>query len=895
MLRRRLSFGLAACCIAGFTAFVGSAVAVPSTDIVISEYRTRGPNGGSDEFIELRNKSSSPVDISGWRVNASNAAGTVGTRATIPAGTVLAAGCAYLLTNTSTSGGPYSGPTPGDQTYSTGITDDGGIGVLRAAPDTTIVDQVGQSTGSAYKEGTPLAPTPSNLNQSYERTGKTQDTDNNSADFTYQTTAEPENRASACAGPPGDAAPSVASTTPPNNATNIPTSSDISITFSEPVSVSAATFSIDCAASGDHAFALSGGPTTYTLNPTADFAQGETCTVVTDAEGVSDADTNDPPDNMAGDHSFSFSTTPIGGLRIRDLQGASHVSPFDGRFVAGVPGVVTAVAGNGFYYQDPSPDGSVATSEAIFVFTSSAPTVVVGETVLVGGQVQEFRPGCFPSCDPLSGGFDNLSTTEIVSPAVTVTGTAALPPATIIGLFGRIPPTTVIDNDATGNVETSGSFDPTTDGIDFYESLEAMHVRLNAAIAVGPTNDFGEIPVLGDLGVLASIRTFRAGIVIRPNDFNPERVHLDDALTPGTPLMKVRDIFRGPLVGVMDYSFGNFKFLPKSWPDVFSGGLQREQTSSQSQRELAVATFNVENLDPLDPAAKFAALAGLIVNNLRSPDLIALEEVQDNNGPVNDAVTDASLTYSALIAAIQAAGGPTYQFRQVDPVDDQDGGEPGGNIRVGFLFRTDRGLSFVDRPGGTPSTPNAVDAGPGGDPQLRFSPGRIDPANAAFVASRKPLAGEFRFRGETLFVIANHFNSKGGDDPLFGRFQPPVRITEVQRHQQAQVVNDFVDDILALDRRANVVVLGDLNDFEFSETLEIVKGGVLRNLVDFLPKPERYTYVFEGNSQVLDHILVSGALFGGHEFDVVHVNAEFPDQQSDHDPSVARLELGDDD
>ena len=87
------------------------------------------------------------------------------------------------------------------------------------------------------------------------------------------------------------------------------------------------------------------------------------------------------------------------------------------------------------------------------------------------------------------------------------------------------------------------------------------------------------------------------------------------------------------------------------------------------------------------------------MDNLRAPDVVALEEVQDNDGPANSAVTDASLTFQQLIAAIQAAGGPTYQFRQIDPVDDQDGGEPGGNIRVGFLYRTDRGLAFVDRPG----------------------------------------------------------------------------------------------------------------------------------------------------------------------------------------------------
>ena len=76
--------------------------------------------------------------------------------------------------------------------------------------------------------------------------------------------------------------------------------------------------------------------------------------------------------------------------------------------------------------------------------------------------------------------------------------------------------------------------------------------------------------------------------------------------------------------------------------------------------------------------------------------------------------------------------------------------------------------------------------------------------------------GEFRFRGKKLFVVVNHFSSKGGDHTLFGRFQPPIRSSELARHQQAQVVNDFVDELLAVDPNANVVVLGDINDFEFS-------------------------------------------------------------------------------
>ena len=356
------------------------------------------------------------------------------------------------------------------------------------------------------------------------------------------------------------------------------------------------------------------------------------------------------------------------------------------------------------------------------------------------------------------------------------------------------------------------------------------------------------------------------------------------------------DHFTTPAVGVLDYNFGNYELQLTSALTRVDGGLAREVTRPQLSTELTVASFNVENLSPVDPPEKFARLAGLIVDNLRSPNIVAVQEIQDNSGPVDNGVTDATQTFKQLIAAIQASGGPAYQFRQIDPVDDEDGGQPGGNIRVGLLFRTDGGLAFVDRPGAGPTTANAV-TGKNNKVQLVYSPGRIDPQNEAWTDSRKPLAAEFRFRGQTLFVIVNHFNSKGGDTPLFGRFQPTERPSEVQRHKQAQVVNDFVDQILGAFKNARIVVLGDLNDFEFSETLQILEGGgALANLMDRLPKAERYSYVFEGNSQVLDQMLVSDKLDKRNtSYDVVHVNAEFSDQASDHDPSVARFVFDDED
>jgi hypothetical protein len=205
MKQKLMTLALALTAILMLTSVIAPPVVAASITIVIGEFRTRGPNGGNDEFIELYNLSTSSVDISGWMINGSNNAGTTSTRATIPAGTILAPYQHYLLTNSSTTGGPYSGSTTGNQTYSTGITDDGGIALLDAS--SAIVDQVGMSAGSAYKEGTVLTPTTTNQNQSYARLPDTLsqtgghkngiDTDNNSADFLFNaSTSSPENSSS---------------------------------------------------------------------------------------------------------------------------------------------------------------------------------------------------------------------------------------------------------------------------------------------------------------------------------------------------------------------------------------------------------------------------------------------------------------------------------------------------------------------------------------------------------------------------------------------------------------------------------------------------------------------------------------------------------------------------
>ena len=148
--------------------------------VIISEFRVRGPNGGNDEFIELLNASGQSVNISGWKVQGSNNIGSFSTRTTIFSGITLLPYQRYLIVNNNAINS-YSGSVASDQNYSLGISDDGGVALTLA--DGTIVDQVGLSSGSAFKEGTELASLGStNADRSYVRQqGGFYDSDDNSS------------------------------------------------------------------------------------------------------------------------------------------------------------------------------------------------------------------------------------------------------------------------------------------------------------------------------------------------------------------------------------------------------------------------------------------------------------------------------------------------------------------------------------------------------------------------------------------------------------------------------------------------------------------------------------------------------------------------------------------
>lgn len=567
---------------------------------------------------------------------------------------------------------------------------------------------------------------------------------------------------------------------------------------------------------------------------------------------------------------------------IYEIQGTAQWSPMLAQSVQQVTGSVTHIPrkriNRGFWMQDVTGDGNPATSDAIYVSTDSqAPPVEVGDLVTVDGQVAEYAQN------------DGLPVTQINATRISVQASAQDLPAPVrIGRNGRRPASENIEDDSLM------VFEPAKDGIDFYESLEGMRVEIHDAVVVGPLV-YGEFVVVADSGRDAGDRTSAGGVRLRANDFNPERIFVRAYKQQNRQPVTVGDFLPGTIRGILEYARENFKlFVTEPLPATASSLQSADSTNIQASTEhLTIATFNAENLDAAEEQEKFDALAESIVRHLAAPDILALQEVQDNNGSTDDGVVAADESFVRLIQAIAAQGGPQYDYCQIDPLDKQDGGQPGGNIRVGFLFNPAR-VAFARRGDASATLANSVYTDSTGL-RLRLNPGRISPNDPAFEQTRKSLAAEFEFNGHRFFLINNHLSSKRADDPLFGRNQPPRLLSETERQKQALVVQAFVHDLLTAEPAANVIVLGDLNEHEFRAPVQLIAGRYLSNLIDRVPAPERYTYIYQGNSQVLDHILVSRNLLREHdpEVDIVHINSHLAQEQraSDHDPVLVRLHL----
>lgn len=611
-------------------------------------------------------------------------------------------------------------------------------------------------------------------------------------------------------------------------------------------------------------------PTTASTEYTAPIVLNETTTIK--AIAVSGAETSEV-------FTFKYTVLKTENVTIEEIQGEDHYSPYTGAQVAGVTGVITHFYNTAnFFIQTTTPDNNPATAEGIAVnLPNAASSYSVGDVVTVSGQVQEHF---------YEGYSDNRQTdlpiTRMGNSTVAKTGTADLPAPVRIGVDREIP-TSIIDNDALT------SFDPNEDGIDFWESLEGMLVSVPNAQVVGPQK-YGEVIVVNTEATNNELNLL-GGINISADDYNPERVIFD--IDNESYVTKSGDRFKTAPVGVVGYGFGNYKVFTNvnTLPELEVGTHPDETTTiEKAEEKLTVATYNVENFSANAAETsneKVERIAKSFVDQMKSPDIIGLVEVQDNDGSVASNNPDASQSYERLIAAIVAAGGPEYSYTDIAPVYNQDGGQPGGNIRVGYLYNEDRVELVAGTKGGSTEAVQWTEDG-----SLTLNPGRI--LDLPQPNTRKPLAAEFMFNGEKVVVITAHLNSKSGDQGLFGKNQPPVLGSEAERIELATMINEFIQRGLEKDPNLNVVVAGDMNDFEFTPALTALKGDILANMIEEVPVEDRFTYYYQGNNQVLDHILVTKNLLANTIVDILHINANKMEEHgraSDHDPVLIQIDF----
>lgn len=561
-------------------------------------------------------------------------------------------------------------------------------------------------------------------------------------------------------------------------------------------------------------------------------------------------------------------------LDIHDLQGCSHTSPYVGQKVKDVVGVVTHKVSNGFTMQSITPDTEICSSEGIFVFTKDYPTVMIGDLVRVNGLVDEFTEGQTEE--------HNLSQTEIIEAEYKVIQPEhSLPELIVIDdLVGSIP---------TANIENDQMrlFDPNEDGLDFYESLESMLVEISSGMVISPRNDFGEIIVLPEAYIDNNVISRQGALLTSQTDANPEKVMIK-LPTSYHGQVNVGDWFDTPIIGVMDYSYGNFKLM--AYPPIeFISSMNEVEPFVPLSDGLTLATYNLENLSPLDKDKKFAGIARHIVKMLHSPDVLVLNEVMDNSGSVDDGEVNADKTINQIIAAIQKAGGPVYSFSDEPPINNQDGGFEGGNIRAVLLYRTDNGISFDES---IPSVNGLIYKN--GKFMIGQNPLLIGEYFSAFAGTRKPRIWLLDQNGRQFFVVGVHLTSQAANSPEWGNQQPPLKLEEEQRVEQARLINKELRDIQSINPDVPIIIAGDMNDLPWSKTIIALSKDTFINTSDINTPEENYSYIFEGNAQALDYIFVNQNLASKVlQARSIHINSYLDRSEaiSDHDPVIIEFSL----
>jgi len=531
---------------------------------------------------------------------------------------------------------------------------------------------------------------------------------------------------------------------------------------------------------------------------------------------------------------------PVGTFEIFDIQGAGGASPFDGQAVITEGNIVTALAADGFAMQTPDSrsDGDRNTSDGIFVFTGGAPTVAIGDLVNVTGEIDEFF------------GFTEFTRIQDIT---TISAGMALP--------------TPVTFDA-----GTPSPDPTDPSCAIeYECYESMLVEIEEGTVTGSNQRFNTDPIAEVHITAASERTFREKGLEFPGmpglpvwDENPEVFELDpDRVGLPNQIIPAGSSFSA--TGVIGFDFGGYELWPTSL--TVTEAVVPKPVRHKRFFETTVGSLNLFRLfDDIDDPAGMNAFgeptndtvvsseeyqrrlnkfAHYIVKGMRTPDIIGVQEVESQK------------VLEDLAAAINALH--PWAFYEAHVVEGNDI----GSIDVGFLVRRWRvWFPRVEQLGADETYINPNDGLPD---ILHDRPPLVLKAWTGFVR---------------MNVMVVHNRSLNGID---------TNRVQVKRLEQAQSIARMVQDLQGSGdrhhkghhrRTPGLVVVGDFNAFEFTDgyvdtvghirgdfdptesvlsDVDLVEPDLLNQLMS-LPEEERYSFVFRGNAQTLDHALTNSAL-----------------------------------
>ncbi len=551
-------------------------------------------------------------------------------------------------------------------------------------------------------------------------------------------------------------------------------------------------------------------------------------------------------------------------LSIAEVQGDYERSPYEGERVK-ISGIVTYLEGSStgvrrFFVQEGD--------HAITCFLPQRLPLDLspGQQVTIEGRVGEYEAE-----------FGNAPNTEII---------ITLPQQIEVGETMPLPSPTLLDASPHSGKQPSTALEE-------YESLESMLVRVPKLRVLDRFNDRTlRRPVLIATPdqTDTSNRNSIGGLTITAEDqgrgswdyrfrfnYNAERLIIGHS--GNESISRVGTLIED-VVGVLDLSKGSPVILPmedirvKSVPEVVAAPVTQ---IAPAKDRLMVAAYNLWNVSAED-TARLQLIAAEIQQNLKSPDLIALSEVQDDSG-TDGSIADLTLSSqrfaNSLLKSLSDLG-IEYRFLDLEPERHREGGVPGGNIRVAFLYRPDR-VAMI------------------GPPQR--IPGKDSPFadHLAFDGTRKSLIAQFELieTQQRFFAIANHLKSKSGDESVWK--ENPQFESERKRSQQALVLLNAVESLRSEFPNQPVILMGDLNDYPDSPPLRILtEGGLLTNLAEKLPPKGRFSHRYDGNFGALDHILVSPELASKADFEILHLNTpilDSRDRNSDHDPVIASFKL----